>query len=501
MESREVRVRFAPSPTGHLHIGGLRTALYNYLFARKHGGKFLLRVEDTDRTRYQEDAEADILESLDWAGIQYDEGPRVGGPHEPYYQSQRSESYVTASQKLIDDGKAYYAFDTPDEIDDMRARLQKAGNPSPRYDGITRMSMRNSITLPADETERLLDSDTPRVIRLRVPRRETIRFEDMIRGWVSFESSGLDDQVLVKSDGMPTYHLANVVDDHAMGITHVIRGEEWLSSTPKHILLYEYLGWAAPKMAHLPLILSPSGGKLSKRNADTLGIPVSVRQYREDGYEPAALLNFLAMLGWNPGDDRELFSLDELVHAFSIDRVGSSGVQFNLDKLRWFNQQYLRAASPAELSQPVIDELSKRGLEPDTAYVEQAVALMQDRIGFAAELSSMGGYFFTDPDGYDEKGLSRISPEAPRHLEALASRFEEAEGEFSAARVEELVGETAEDLDLKPGKLMFPMRLAVTGMTVGPALFDTMSLIGRAACARRLRAASDRFAEAAAETA
>ncbi|MFV1981176.1 MAG: glutamate--tRNA ligase, partial [Rhodothermia bacterium] len=447
MDSQNVRLRFAPSPTGHLHIGGLRTALYNYLFAKKHRGSFVLRIEDTDRSRYQEDAERDILDSLAWAGLTFDEGPEVGGPHKPYFQSERSALYLKHARRLIDSGKAYYAFDTPTEIENMRARLQKAGNPSPRYDAITRMSMRNSITLPTEETQRLLAGDSPHVIRLRVPRRETVRFEDLIRGWVSFESAGIDDQVLVKSDGMPTYHLANVVDDHEMGITHVIRGEEWLSSTPKHILLYDYLGWTPARMAHLPLILSPKGGKLSKRNADDLGIPVSVRQYREGGYEPDALLNFLALLGWNPGDDRELFTLSELVDAFSIERVGSSGVQFSLDKLRWFNQQVLRSRDPDKLAGSVQKDLLSAGLNFEDDYVRQVVSLMLDRVSFAGDLMTMGRYFFIEPEDYDPGGIAKLQPEAASYTGALAGAFESDAGDFSAGRVEEIVSKTAGEVD------------------------------------------------------
>jgi glutamyl-tRNA synthetase len=493
--SSAVRVRFAPSPTGLLHIGGLRTALYNYLFAKRNGGTFLLRIEDTDRSRYQEDAEDDILASLRWAGLEFDEGPGIGGPHEPYYQSKRRPEYERQAMRLVDSGKAYYAFDTPEEIEDMRARLQKAGNPSPRYDAITRMSMRNSITLPDAEVDRLLAEEAPHVVRLRVPRRETIRFEDDIRGWVSFESSGIDDQVLIKSDGMPTYHLANVVDDHEMGITHVIRGEEWLSSTPKHILLYEYFGWDAPKMAHLPLILSPSGGKLSKRNAETLGIPVSVRQYRDAGYEPSALLNFLALLGWNPGDEREVFSLEDLVDAFSLDRVGSSGVQFNLDKLRWFNQQWVRSIGPDHLAGALKNALTQEGLTADDDYLLEVVKLLTDRITFVNDLLPMGRYFFEEPSEYDAQGLSRLSEQAPDLLEALASALEGDHSEFVGSAIEGVVAKTAADLGLKPGKLMFPMRLGVTGMTVGPALYDTMALLGRQRCVARLRAASSAFHE------
>ncbi|MEX0746711.1 MAG: glutamate--tRNA ligase, partial [Rhodothermales bacterium] len=335
--SEDVRVRFAPSPTGYLHIGGLRTALYNYLFARKHGGAFLLRIEDTDQERFVPDAEADILDSLEWAGLEYDEGPRKGGPFEPYYQSRRKETYAAHSRELVDAGHAYYAFDTVADLERMRERHAREGEPPAKYDARTRMEMSNSLTLPREDVEKRLAAGEEHVIRLRVPTGDVVRFDDLIRGTVSFDSSTVDDQVLIKSDGLPTYHLANVVDDHLMRITHVIRGEEWLSSTPKHALLYRYFGWTMPEMAHLPLIMSPAGGKLSKRNSETLGIPVNVRQYREAGYEPEAVVNFLAFLGWNPGTEKEIFSLEELIQSFSIERVGSSSVQFNLDKLRWYN--------------------------------------------------------------------------------------------------------------------------------------------------------------------
>lgn len=490
-----VRVRFAPSPTGLLHIGGLRTALFNFLFARQHKGKFILRIEDTDRERYHQEAEKNILETLQWAGLPYDEGPGIGGPHAPYYQSQREGSYQDAAQRLIRDGRAYYAFDTHAELEDMRGRLLKAGNPSPRYDVITRMSMRNSITLSSDEVDRLLAENAPHVVRLKVPRRETIRFHDRIRGWVSFESQGIDDQVLVKSDGMPTYHLANVVDDHNMRISHVIRGEEWLSSTPKHILLYQYLGWTPPEMAHLPLILSPAGGKLSKRNADELGIPVSVEQYKEAGYEPEALLNFLALLGWNPGDDRERFTLTELIEAFSLERIGSSGVQFNLDKLRWFNQQYLRSKPPRELAESLLAHVEHEYAGVDETYVISVAELLQERITSRDDLVNLSGYFFDHPSDYDAAGLAKLKGGAPEYVSALAETLSEDDGIMSADDVESAVKLTAERLGVKQGALMFPARLAVTGMTVGPALFDSMALIGREACVRRLRIAASRFAE------
>jgi glutamyl-tRNA synthetase len=309
----DVRVRFAPSPTGLLHIGGLRTALYNYLFARRHGGAFVVRIEDTDRERFVEEAESDILEALAWTGMSYDEGPRIGGAFGSYYQSERKSIYRAYVDRLLEEGNAYYAFDTTDELQAMRDRLTTSDNPNPRYDAETRLEMRNAYTLPAVEVKARVDAGEAYVVRLNVPVGQTIQFNDIVRGTVVFQSAEVDDQVLMKSDGMPTYHMANVVDDHLMHISHIIRGEEWLSSTPKHILLYRSLGWEPPQTAHLPLILSPNGGKLSKRNADKMGIPVNVRQYRELGYEPEALVNYLAFLGWNPGVEQEVFSLDELV--------------------------------------------------------------------------------------------------------------------------------------------------------------------------------------------
>ena len=361
-------MRFAPSPTGPLHIGGVRTALYNYLFAKKMGGKMLLRIEDTDQTRFVPGAEQYIQDALAWCGIELDESPWTGGPHAPYRQSERKPMYLQYALQLVAAGYAYYAFDTPEELDAMRARLTAAKVPNPQYNSITRNQMRNSLTLPEDEVKALLAADTPYVIRLKVPRKEEVRFQDMIRGWVVVHSSAIDDKVLMKSDGMPTYHLANIVDDHLMEITHVIRGEEWLPSAPLHVLLYRYLGWedTMPQFAHLPLLLKPDGtGKLSKRDGDKLGFPVFPlewhgtdadgeptisRGYREDGYLPDAFINFLAFLGWNPGTPQEIFSLPELIDAFSIDRVSKSPARFDQNKVRWYNEQYLRAKPAAELA-------------------------------------------------------------------------------------------------------------------------------------------------------
>ncbi len=489
--SDPVRVRFAPSPTGLLHIGGLRTALYNYLYARKRGGTFILRVEDTDQSRYVAEAEPDIRASLEWAGLTIDEGPNEGGDVGPYYQSQRRELYAGYADQLVEQGHAYYAFDTPEELDDMKERLRKSGNPSPKYDAVTRMSMKNSITLPDAEVKARLDAGEEYVIRLKVPRRETVRFEDMIRGWVSFETSGIDDQVLVKSDGMPTYHLANVVDDHAMGITHVIRGEEWLSSVPKHILMYQYFGWTPPKLAHLPLILSPTGGKLSKRNADTLGIPVSVAQYREAGYEPAALLNFLAFLGWNPGTEQEVFSMDELIQAFEVERIGKSGVQFSMDKLDWFNQQFLRRLTPAELAQRARPHLDAAGLEASDDYLADVAALMHDRVTKSEELATFCAYFYADPTEYEEKGVKKRWKEDSADLVRAYADALEADDAFTVESTEATLRQITEAREAGAGRLIHPARLAVSGTSFGPSLFDMLALIGKEAVVRRLRKAAD----------
>jgi glutamyl-tRNA synthetase len=484
-----VRVRFAPSPTGLLHIGGLRTALYNYLFARRRGGAFILRIEDTDQERFVEEAETDIIASLKWAGLPYDEGPEIGGPLGPYHQSQRKNVYRVYAEQLVEAGHAYYAFDTPEEVEAMRERLHKSGNPSPRYDASTRTDMKNSLTLPESEVKQRLESGEEYVIRLKVPPGDTVRFEDLIRGWVSFEAAEVDDQVLVKSDGMPTYHLANVVDDHLMQITHVIRGEEWLPSTPKHMLLYQFFGWEAPRMAHLPLILSPSGGKLSKRNADNLGIPVSVKQYRDKGYEPAALLNFLAFLGWNPGTEQELFTLDELVDAFTVERVGSSGVQFNLDKLNWYNEQFIRRLPPQELAGKARTYLEQKGYRPDQAYLERVAVLMQERITFVEDLAVSGSYFFDDPKEYDPEGVrKRWTGDAGDLLAAYADRLEKLP-DFDHHTTEQALRELAEERKMGGGKIIHPVRLALSGVTMGPSLFEMIEVLGRDTCVRRIRRA------------
>lgn len=483
------RVRFAPSPTGMLHIGGLRTALYNYLVARKQGGDFLLRIEDTDRERFVEGAEGDILDALDWCGLDYDEGPGAGGDHGPYRQSERTDRYRPVAERLVEEGHAYYAFDTPDEIEAMRERLRTEDNPKPKYGPRTRRDMKNSLTLPDEETQKLLDDGAEHVIRLKVPKNTGVKFTDEVRGSVSFSTNDLDDQVLLKSDGLPTYHLANVVDDHQMEITCVIRGEEWLSSTPKHKLMYDALGWEMPCVAHLPLIMSPSGGKLSKRDAEEGGIPVSVRDYRRQGYEPEAVLNFIALLGWNPGTEQEVFSLDELVEAFSLDRVRQAGAQFDLDKLKWFNQQHLHRLAPEEVAARSREAVEAEGYTPSADYLTDVAALMQERITFTDDLATDGAFFFEAPDEYEKAGVEkRWKDDSAELLGAYADRLEDA-NHFDADTVEQVLRELADEKGVGAGALIHPARLATSGRSYGPGVFGMMAVLGKERCLRRMRRA------------
>lgn len=490
-----VRVRFAPSPTGFLHIGGLRTALYNYLFARHHGGTFVLRIEDTDQSRYVEGAEADIIRSLEWAGMTIDEGPTNPGDVGPYRQSERKEMYLEYAKQLIESDNAYYAFDTPEEIDEMRERLKKSGNPSPSYDSITRQSMKNSLTLSKDEVEKRLANGDDYVVRLKVPRRETVKFEDLIRGIVSFDTAGLDDQVLMKSDGMPTYHLANVVDDHTMGITHVIRGEEWLSSAPKHMLLYKAFGWEAPTMAHLPLIMSPSGGKLSKRKAESEGIPVNTKDYISGNYEPEALINFLAYLGWSPGDDSEIHNMKELCELFTLDRVSKGGAVFNYKKLMWYNEHYIRETSVEGL-QPRVKVLAEEmGFDTQSdAYLKTVVELLHERVSKIDEFVSMGSFFFEAPKEYDEKAVKKWKDDSAGLVKAWTEKVDAlSEEEFKAATLKSKLEETIEEHEVGFGKLMMPLRIAVTGQGFGPDLFESLELLGKEEVMERIETALKRL--------
>ncbi len=476
-----VRVRFAPSPTGFLHIGGLRTALYNYLFARHNGGKFILRIEDTDQSRYVENAEQDIIDSLEWTGMVIDEGPGKGGDFGPYRQSERKDLYHKYAKQLVEEGHAYYAFDTVDEIEEMRERLKKSGNPSPKYDAITRQSMKNSLTLPQDEVKKRLDAGEEYVVRLKVPRRETVKFEDEIRGVVSFDTDGLDDQVLVKSDGMPTYHLANVVDDHTMEITHVIRGEEWLSSAPKHILLYNAFGWEPPTLAHLPLIMSPSGGKLSKRKAETEGIPINTKDYISGHYESDALVNFLAYLGWSPGDDSEIHDMKSLSELFTLDRVSKGGAVFNHKKLMWYNENYIREHSIAELMPGVKELVEAEGFEiPSDEFLTKVIELLHERVSKVDEFVSMGAFFFEAPETYDEKAVKKWKDDSPVILKTYRDKIEALPDEkFEAVTLKDKIKETIEEHEVGFGKLMMPLRLAVSGQGFGPELTPALELIGK----------------------
>lgn len=493
---REVRVRFAPSPTGALHIGGLRTALYNYLYARKHNGKFIIRIEDTDQTRFVPGAEEYIRESLEWAGITPDEDPWQGGPVGPYRQSERKPMYMQYALQLIESGHAYYAFDTEEELEAMRERLKAARVVSPQYNAITRVTMKNSLTLPEDEVKARLASGDPYVIRIKIPRKEEVRLHDLIRGWVMVHSSTLDDKVLMKSDGMPTYHLANIVDDHLMGITHVIRGEEWLPSAPLHVLLYKFLGWeeTMPQFAHLPLLLKPDGnGKLSKRDAEKHGFPIfplewkdpsigeagePVAGFREDGYLPDALVNFLAFLGWNPGTNQELFTKEELIEAFSIERIGKSGTKFDIVKAKWFNQQYYRLKSNEELASLLKPLLAEKGIGVEDNKLERIAGLIKERITFLKDYWSEGSYFFVKPESYDESvAAKRWNGDVVSILKAYQSRLTNINS-LTADQAKALLTEELEKLGLGLGKVMQGVRLAITGAGAGADLMEIISVLG-----------------------
>ena len=503
----EVRVRFAPSPTGALHIGGVRTALYNYLFAKKMGGKMLLRIEDTDQTRFVEGAEEYIFNSLEWLGIKIDESARHGGDCGPYKQSERKPMYKEYAQRLVDEGRAYYAFDTSEELTAMRERLKAARVASPQYNSITRMQMKNSLTLPESDVKERLANGDPYVIRLKVPRKEEVRLNDMVRGWVMVHSSAIDDKVLMKSDGMPTYHLANVVDDHLMGITHVIRGEEWLPSAPLHVLLYQYLGWedSMPQFAHLPLLLKPDGnGKLSKRDGDKLGFPVFPMNwhhtnekgeeeiwsgFKESDYLPEAMFNFLAFLGWNPGTQQEIFTKEELIEAFSAERIGKSGVKFDIQKAKWFNEQYLRNMPVEDLVGFLKTELDSNGISFDESKLPAVVALMTERAVFPKDLYEQGKFIFTAPTSYDEKVIRKkwnadVANVIEKYNEALTNLEE-----YEADKIKQLFFDVLEANGMKMGQVMQSLRVVITGQGMGPDLMAIMEIIGKEEATKRIKTA------------
>lgn len=505
---RKVRVRFAPSPTGPLHMGGVRTALYNYLFAKKHGGDFILRIEDTDQTRYVPGAEQYIIDALTWCGITFDEGVHVGGPDAPYRQSERKAMYKQYAMQLIESGHAYYAFDTPEELEEMRERLKASNVASPQYNYITRESMKNSLSLAQDEVQRRLDAGEPYVIRIKIPRKEEIRVTDMIRGNVLVHSSQMDDKVLFKSDGMPTYHLANVVDDYLMKISHVIRGEEWLPSAPLHVLLYRYLGWeeVMPQFAHLPLLLKPDGnGKLSKRDGDRLGFPVFPLEwkdpfsgeissgYREKGYFPEAFINMLALLGWNPGTNQEIFSLDELVEAFSVERISKSGAKFDAAKTKWFNQQYLRAKDDKSLAEIFDVELKSKGINFDFNYVQSVCSLIKEKAQFITEFWSLSSYFFEEPTEYDlDIVKKKWKDQIPAFIESFAHKLNDL-NDFNAVEIENIFKAHAESMGISAGSIMQIFRVALSGQGAGPAIFEMTALLGKEKVISRLLVATAKF--------
>jgi glutamyl-tRNA synthetase len=479
MDVKAPRVRFAPSPTGYLHIGGLRTALYNYLIAKNKNGKIILRIEDTDRKRFVEGAVENLLSTLNWIGLEFDEGPGKDGGNGPYFQSQRLDIYKKYAGELIAKGKAYYAFDSAERLQEIREQQQKL-NQQTMYD-------KYALTLSDEEVNAKLESSAPYVVRLNVQHGRKIFVEDIVRGIVEFDTDTVDDQVLIKSDGYPTYHLANVVDDHLMGITHVIRGEEWLSSTPKHILLYEYFGWDKPVFAHLPLLLNPDKSKLSKRQGD-----VAVEDYREKGYLKEALLNFVAFLGWNPGDESEFLSLDELINKFSLERVHKAGAVFNLEKLTWLNEEHLRSKDNKEVLQKLKEELSKFEFNNKSfsdEYLVNIIEAMKPRVSFIKEYITKCLYFYTAPIDYDEGVVKkRWKEDTPYQLSKLRDNMAKL-GKPVKHDFEYALTKTAEELQISKGKLIHPVRLAVSGTGEGPGVYDLLYILGKDECIKRINRA------------
>lgn len=500
-----VRVRFAPSPTGPLHMGGVRTALYNYLFAKKMGGKFILRIEDTDQTRFVPGAEAYIIEALEWCGIQFDEGVHIGGPHSPYKQSERKALYKQYVDKLIADGNAYYAFETGEELDSIRKKFESEKKTF-QYDCNSRKSLLNSLNMPIEEVNRRIENGDSYVIRLKVPEAEVVELNDIIRGHVTVKTENIDDKVLFKSDGLPTYHLANIVDDHLMEITHVIRGEEWLPSAPLHVLLYRFLGWDAPQFAHLPLLLKPDGnGKLSKRDGDRLGFPVFPLRwqdpktneissgYREAGYFPDAFVNMLAFLGWNPGDEREIMSIDELIEAFSLDRVSKSGAKFDPEKTKWFNHQYLQKNEITELLPLYVALLNEKSVSAPAEKLSHILNLTKERVNFIHELWDQTYFFFHAPESFDEQVIKKHwTIETNQWMMDLAEILE-GNVEWEPTILENCVKQFIEERAIPAGKVFNSMRLALVGASKGPHLFDIMDVIGKSESLNRLRKAAEKI--------
>ncbi|MEL6810890.1 MAG: glutamate--tRNA ligase [Bacteroidota bacterium] len=497
--AQKVRVRFAPSPTGPLHIGGVRTALFNYLFAKKHGGDFVLRIEDTDQTRYVSGAEDYIVDALDWLNIPFDEGPGKEGAFGPYRQSERKHLYKEYADRLVAEGKAYYAFDTPEELNAERSKYE-AEKKTFIYNWHNRNNLNNSLTLSSEEVNAKIAAGEKYVIRFKSPENKTLHLTDIIRGDIKIDTNTLDDKVLFKSDGMPTYHLANIVDDHLMEITHVIRGEEWLPSLALHQQLYDALGWTAPQFAHLSLILKPNGkGKLSKRDGEAGGFPVFPLQwdpgngdrlagYREDGYLPEAVVNMLAFLGWNPGTEQELFSLEELIDAFSLERVNKAGAKFDPEKTKWFQQQYFQHMDDAVLAKAFSEILLQKNIS-STLDLNKIISLVKERSVFATDLWEQASFFFEAPNSYDEKASKKAFKEdTPEIMRVVISLLENME-DFTAANLSSEIKGWITSQEMGFGKVMMPLRLALVGAMKGPDVFDIAAILGKEEALSRIESA------------
>lgn len=500
----QVRVRFAPSPTGPLHIGGVRTALFNYLFAKKHNGTFYLRIEDTDQTRFVEGAEQYIFESLEWLGISPDETIGKNEKFPPYRQSDRKLLYKEYAQQLIDNGNAYYAFDSAEKLDELRKKSEAEGNTF-IYNHTIREQLETSLALSTEEVQQRIQKGDSYVIRFKTPTNETLVLNDLIRGEVRFETSLLDDKVLFKSDGMPTYHLANIVDDHLQETSHVIRGEEWLPSLPLHFMLYRAFGWKAPEFAHLPLILKPVGnGKLSKRDGDKLGFPVFPLEwkdpksgeiaigYREKGFFPEAVINFLALLGWNEGTNQEIYSLDELVEKFDLARVSKAGAKFDPEKNKWFNHQYLIKQSDQTLAKTFLPLLEEKGIKKDLDYVTKVISLIKERAHFTTDFWELSDFFFVAPTEYDEKALKNWKEETPGYMQQLISILNSSP-RFEAEALEKGIKSWITHNEIPMGKVMQPLRISLVGAMKGPDIFQIIETIGQQETIKRLQNAIDRL--------
>ncbi len=499
---KKVRVRFAPSPTGGLHLGGVRTVLFNYLFAKQHDGDFILRIEDTDQTRYVEGAEQYIMDCLQWCGLNPDEGPDVGGPYKPYRQSERKSMYRQYADQLIENGLAYYAFDTTLELEEMRTKFKTDDNPQPQYNFMLREKMRNSLTMSGEECNELIKEDAPYVIRIKMPQNEEVEFTDMIRGKVQFNSNLVDDKVLLKADGMPTYHLAVVVDDYLMKITHAFRGEEWLPSAPVHILLWRYLGWEAdmPQWAHLPLILKPDGhGKLSKRDGDRLGFPVFAMDwrdpksgelnsgFREKGFLPEAFVNMLSMLGWNDGSEQELFTLNELIEKFSIERVHKGGAKFDYEKAKWFNHEWIKRTSDEMLTDYLLLLWKDKNIHENRSFITKVIGMVKERCFFMNDFWDQSFFFFQQPSTYDNASVkAKWNDDKKTFFEILIDKLKEIES-YDALTIETCFKNIATRQNIKAGELQLPFRIMLVGGKFGPPVFEIASTIGKEQTIERIQ--------------